>query len=395
MAQKADILIAGGGLAGLTATLAMAHAGKRVICVDPIPPMPTTTPKGQRDLRTTAFFQGSQAFLDQLGVWSTIHNHTAPLRTMRIMDASISPPVIKDFNAAEVSDHPFGWNVENWRMRDALLTHLAQMDAVTLIQGQKIQTCLARNDHVLARLSDGSQIRAQMLIGADGRNSTVRAQMGIGVRKHDYGQCALAFAVNHDQPHENVSTEVHQSGGPFTLVPLPDHGGRPASAVVWMESNKRISELMAMDGDEFSALASQRSAYILGDLKRITPLSRWPMMSLLARQLYAPRTALVAEAAHVVPPIGAQGLNMSLTDIHALYDLIKSGSDPLGSAAMLRAYHRQRYGDIRQRVLGIGMLNYASIQGATPMQRLRALGLHGLHSFRPIRTGMMRLGMGV
>ena len=227
---------------------------------------------------------------------------------------------------------------------------------------------------------------------ADGRDSPVRQALGIDVRRFRYGQKALAFAVTHQRPHDSISTEVHRSGGPFTLVPLPDRDGVASSAVVWMENGREIARLAALPRAEFEVALNRRSAGVLGHLTQATRLTQWPIISQIADRFTGPRTALIAEAAHVVPPIGAQGLNMSLADLSALIDL--SRADP-GNAAALRAYDRARRPEAYARLLGIDALNRASQAGVRPLRDLRAAALGGLYGIAPVRRLMMRAGLGM
>ena len=196
--------------------------------------------------------------------------------------------------------------------------------------GVKLERLLARPSSAGVVLSDGSTIDARLVIAADGRDSQVRSTLGIGCWRHAFGQSALTFAVAHESPHGNMSTEVHRSGGPFTLVPLPDHEGRPSSAVVWMETDSRAERLLSMDQAPFERAATERSAGAQGPLTLITRRTVWPIASQIAHRFYGPRTAFVAEAAHVMPPIGAQGLNTSLRDLRSLLQL--SCDAPVGSA---------------------------------------------------------------
>jgi 2-octaprenyl-6-methoxyphenol hydroxylase len=209
-----------------------------------------------------------------------------------------------------------------------------------------------------------------------------------------YGQKALTFAVTHDAPHDNVSTEIHRSGGPFTLVPLPDHDGKPCSAVVWMEGGAEANRLHALPETAFEAAANDRSAYLYGPLKLASKRTLWPIISQIADHLTAPCTALVAEAAHVMPPIGAQGLNMSLRDLSCLLDLAAAAPDQLGAPAMLDTYARKRHPDIKLRVTGIDALNRASIAGSPMMQSLRAKGIEALYGVTPLRQTLMQMGLG-
>ena len=392
-----DILISGGGVAGLTAAAAFGSAGFTVICVDPEPPVTSATAAGA-DLRSTAFLQPSITVLQAAGLWEKLIPHAAPLQTMRIIDAGgevNEPRRIKDFDASDVSDQPFGYNLPNWLLRREMVARLAELPNVDFRPGAGTKSILTRQTEARITLTDGTAISARLLIGADGRNSFVRRALGIPVRTWRYGQKALTFAVTHPLPHANVSTEIHRSGGPFTLVPLPDRDGLPASAVVWMSGGPEVLRLAALDTSAFESAINARSCHILGPLTLASPRMVWPIISQIADTLTATRTALMAEAAHVMPPIGAQGLNMSLTDIAALLELATATPGSLGDDAMLQAYQRARHRDIQTRVIGIDALNRASMLGSPTLRDLRGAALEALYAVAPLRKTLMRAGLGL
>ncbi|MFO1138846.1 MAG: UbiH/UbiF family hydroxylase [Paracoccus sp. (in: a-proteobacteria)] len=392
--QDSDILVSGGGIAGLITAAAFGSAGYSVTCVDPTPPITEEGAQGS-DLRTTAFLHPSISVLAAAGLWERLAPHATALQIMRIIDAGgklSQARLTRDFDASEISDQPFGWNLPNWLLKREISARLAQLQNVRFLPGTGTASLLARDSEALVTLTDGSTVRARLVIGADGRNSAVRQALGIGTRTLRYGQKALAFAVTHERPHENVSTEIHRSGGPFTLVPLPDRDGKPSSAVVWMERGPETARLKALPREDFETALNVRSAGVLGHLTQATRLTEWPIISQIADRFTGPRTALIAEAAHVVPPIGAQGLNMSLADLRALIDL--SAGDP-GSAASLAAYERRRRPEAMARLLGIDALNRTSMISARPLRDLRAAALGGLYAVAPIRRVMMRAGLGV
>jgi 2-octaprenyl-6-methoxyphenol hydroxylase len=395
--ETTDILIAGGGVAGLTAAAAFGSAGFSVICVDPEPPVTSMEADGA-DLRTTAFLQPSIPVLEAAGLWNRLAPHAAALQIMRIIDAGGEQPdprIVKEFDAADISENPFGWNLPNWLLRREMVERLAELPNVSFRPGLSATRLLTRDSEALVTLSDGTRIAARMVVAADGRASAMREALGIPVRTMRYGQKALAFAVSHPIPHRNVSTEIHRSGGPFTLVPLPDRNGLPCSAIVWMETGANVQRLAALPIPEFEAEMNTRSCHILGPLALISRRSVWPIISQIAERMSGERTALLAEAAHVVPPIGAQGLNMSLADLKALLDLAEADRAGLGSAKMLDAYHRQRHTEIQVRVTGIDALNRASMMGAQGLRDLRATALNALYSVAPVRKTLMRAGLGL
>ena len=394
--MEADILIAGGGVAGLSAACAFGASGFSVLCCDPAPPVTGEGEQGA-DLRTTAFLQPAQGLLARAGLWERLAPHAAELRIMRIVDAGgreRTAREIADFDSSELSDAPFGWNLPNWLLRREMLARINELPNVTFCPDIAATGLTTRETGVILRLSDGSRAHGRLLLAADGRDSLIRRELGIGVRTWRYGQKALAFSVTHPRPHENVSTEIHRSGGPFTLVPLPDLDGSPRSAVVWMERGPRIAELAALPVPEFEAEMTARSAELFGALTLLGRRSVWPIISQLAGHLVGQRVALIAEAAHVVPPIGAQGLNMSLADIATLLDLALQAPAEIGSDAMLARYQRTRYPDLLARVHGIDLLNRTAMAEAPLLRDLRRQGLNAIHRVHPLRRTLMRAGLG-
>ena len=367
-----------------------------MLCLDPTPPVTDGAADGA-DLRTTAFLQPAQQLLEQAGLWARLDAHAAPLRIMRIVDAGgpePEPRVVRDFDSTEISDKPFGWNLPNWLLRREMVARLEDLPNVEFRPGTGTRSLFTREAEARVGLTDGSRVRCKLVLAADGRNSPMRQAAGINVTTRRYGQKALAFSVSHPIPHENVSTEIHRSGGPFTLVPLPDHDGRPSSAVVWMEDGPRVQDLAAMEVAEFEAEMNRRSVGILGELRLLTRRSVWPIITQVADHMAGERLALMAEAAHVVPPIGAQGLNMSLGDLRALRELILAAPDRLGDAQMMEAYHRARHREVQIRAAGIDALNRASQISAQPLRDLRAAGLNALYSAAPVRKVLMQMGLG-
>ncbi len=393
MHDTTEVLICGAGPSGMAAAVAFGAAGFDVVCIDPAPPV-TSEADPTADIRTTAILQPGRDLLQASGIWVRLAPFATSLQVMQIMDATQEEPVQKAFDAADLGDAPFGWNLPNWLIRREMLAHLEQMPNVRFLPGVGFAGMTPRTAHAKVRLSDCSNLTAKLVVAADGRNSAVRQAWGIDVRTTHYGQKALAFAVTHPKPHNNVSTEVHKSGGPFTLVPLPDLDGQPRSAVVWMTTGSEPERLAALPETEFNIEASERSAGVLGPLTLSSRRAVWPIINQIAQQFYGPRVALMAEAAHVVPPIGAQGLNMSLADLSALLKLAEQNRDDPGNPDMLKTYSRTRWPDVQARVLGIDALNRTSMAGNSAVQALRRGGVAMLHDLKPVRHMAMRLGLG-
>ncbi|SPH21861.1 2-octaprenyl-3-methyl-6-methoxy-1,4-benzoquinol hydroxylase [Ascidiaceihabitans donghaensis] len=394
--QTCDIVISGGGIAGLTAAAAFGAAGFHVICVDPTPPVTQRDAVGA-DMRTTAMLQPARRVLQDAGIWDHIAPYSAALQIMRIVDAGGPTPtarITKEFNAADISDAPFGWNFPNYILRREILNRLDHLDTVDFRPGTATTTLFTRTKTARVGLSDGSKINTKMVIAADGRASPMRQAAGIDVTTKRYGQKALAFAVTHTVPHENVSTEIHRTGGPFTSVPLPDYEGKPCSAVVWMDDGPKSQARYNMDVAAFEAEMTTRSCGLFGPLTLASNRTIWPIISQTATEMRGQRVALIAEAAHVMPPIGAQGLNMSLQDTATLLELAKANPDGLGGADMLDAYQKARLSDVRLRVTGIDLLNRASQVAHPALRDARAMGLNAIYGLGPVRKTLMQMGLG-
>ena len=390
-----DVFIAGAGLAGSIAALSYAKSARNVVLADPF----SYNDSSKFDYRTTAYLQSSKLFLDLIGVWDFVKDGAMPLEIMKIIDASGTGDTgkiksEKNFNSSEISDLPFGWNVKNSEMRSTLQDLMEGRSNCKLIEGARAVDFISRDDAAYVKLSSGKTVKAKLVIAADGRNSILRKKTGISVKTYNFGQKALAFAVTHSIPHKNISTEIHLSGGPFTLVPLQDYDGKPSSAVVWMDKSENVTKLMDMKEKEFEEEMTRRSCNILGPLKLASKRSIWPIISQIADRIYSQRLALIGETAHVVPPIGAQGLNMSLADIKILSDLNKKYPNELGSTHSLTEYQKNRIADIRQRVIGVSTLNHISISENKVVQNIRAFGLENFFQVPAVKNSAMKLGLG-
>lgn len=397
MARKqTDIFISGGGIAGLTAGISLARAGFSVTLADPSPPA-TAESDDASDLRSTAFLQPARNLLEDAGLWPLLAGAATPLEALRVIDLAGSPPAIsteRTFQSADIGEDAFGWNLPNWLTRKVLTDAAKDMDGLDLRLGTGFAKLLMREGEALVTLTDGARLSARLAIAADGRASPLRDAAGIGADTTRYGQKALAFAVAHDTPHGNVSTELYHTGGAFVLVPLPDHEKTPASAVVWMQDGPEAVRLAARDDDAFGRAATERSAGVLGHLTPLTPRRMWPVITRTARVLTAERVALIAEAAHVMPPIGAQGLNTSLSDVRALVDAAKAAPASVGDPAFLATYAEARKTDVAARARMIDAYNRLCRSASPGAQAVRGFGLKLLHDVSPLRRRIMQAGMG-
>ncbi len=379
-----EVAVVGGGPAGLTAAIALATAGIETALI---------AKAGKPDQRTTALMSGSVAALEALGVWPRCRDNAAALAVVRIVDdrpGMLRAPEVA-FEAREIGLPAFAYNIENRHLLAALDERAGELDALKRFDAAaESMTC--HDESVSIRLTDGRHVDARLVIGADGRNSLCRAAAGIAVESADYPQTAVALNFHHTRPHRNVSTEFHTAAGPFTLVPLP--GER--SSLVWVTTPANATALMNMDDAALSDEIERQSHSILGKITVEGGRSAFPLATQRARHFAAKRVALVGEAAHVIPPIGAQGLNLGLRDAAAIAEIViaaKRRGDDVGAPDVLARYDQSRRVDVGTRAVAVDLLNRSLLADFLPLQGLRGLGLYAMDRIGPLRRAVMREGV--
>lgn len=393
--QTRDIIICGGGIAGLTAALLLADQDVRVACIDQRPF--DTSGTLLLDARTTALLQGSLNIIRATGAWDLCKDAAEPLWIMRIVDdsgANKFAPVVTDFDAHDMGDgqSPFGENVPNEPLRRALIQKAQAHKNIDLRAPCSVTDISYDGPAAHVSLDNGDTLSAPLVIGADGRNSLCREAAGIDVHRWDYPQSAIVCVVEHDQPHHNVSTEFHRPTGPFTVVPFPGN----YSSIVWSEDTAMVDHYLKMDEDAFNAELNARSAGRYGAMKLVGERRAYPLSGLHARKYIAPRLALVAEAAHVLHPIGAQGLNLSLRDVATLCEVVVDGLRcglDIGKESVLQDYERRRRPDIQSRVTAIDGFNRIVSNNAEILRTARRLGLKAIENIPALKSFVMHQGM--
>ena len=382
---KPAAIVVGGGPAGLAAAIMLAHGGISTVLAGKRP--------ARSDNRTTALLAGSVTALETLGVWPICTPKAAPLKIMRIVDDTgrlWRAPEVK-FDCAEIDLEAFGYNIENRDLVDALEQHARTLPNLRLIEDD-VTNVVSDDDAVTVTLKGGESLRAPLVIGADGRRSLCREAAGIAVDSRDYKQVALTVCLKHSRPHRDSSTEFHTPSGPFTLVPLP--GNR--SSLVWVLDSARADEFAELDDVALSAEIERAAHSILGKVEVEPGRGLFPLGVVTARKFGANRIALVGEAAHVIPPIGAQGLNLGLRDAATIGELAaeaqRDGAD-IGGADVLAAYDRKRRVDVGSRTFAIDILNRTLLTDFLPVQGMRGIGLYMLDRIAPLRRAAMREGV--
>ncbi len=388
MAQSAELtgkaIVIGAGPVGLTAAIALASAGVSTALI---------ARQAPRDNRTTALLGGSVTALERLGVWSLVSRHAAPLRTLRIVDATarlVRAPEAR-FEAAELGLDAFGHNIENRHLLEGLERRAAALPLLQRIEdeAEAVETGATA---VIARLKGGGSVSAPLAVGADGRKSLCRAAAGIETSGWDYPQAALTFNIAHTRPHRDVSTEFHTESGPFTLVPLP--GLR--SSVVCVVDPQDGETLRSLDPQALNEEIERRAHSILGRVTVEPGHGYFPLAVETARSFAESRIALAGEAAHRIPPIGAQGLNLGLRDAALLAELVAAAhrrNEDVGQADLLARYDRERRADVTSRTFAVDLLNRTLLSSFLPLQGARGLGVYLMNNVGPLRRALMREGI--
>ncbi|MCA3556142.1 FAD-dependent monooxygenase [Aestuariivirga sp.] len=377
-----DVIVTGAGPAGLSAACLLALDGRRVALV-------AKDQADTTDPRTVALMQPSIRLLMHLGLWpGQLKEATQPLRKLRLVDDTGSlfkAPTIT-FDPAELGEEAFGWNFPLGILIPVLFAR-AQTLGVTFT-GADAASVHTAADSVSVTTTGGERLTARVALAADGRNSLLRDAAGIRANRWSYDQSALVTSFEHSGPHDGISTEHHRKAGPFTTVPMP--GNR--SALVWMERPARAAGLMALTDGEIAAEIQIGAHGELGRVSNIGPRRLFPMHGLVARDFARNRIILVGEAAHVVPPIGAQGLNMSLRDAAQAADLMEGEDDP-GAPSIMADYDARRRRDVQPRQQAIDLMNRSLLSGFMALETGRAMGLSLLAQFGPLRRAAMQYGL--
>ena len=380
-----EVIVVGSGPVGLTAAIALANAGVETALVGKSARAP--------DNRTTALLASSVKALDTLGVWARCRDHAPPLRVMRIIDDTtrlLRAPEVR-FAASEIGLDAFGHNIENAHLLPALDARASALAALAFIEDEAAALTI-EDSRVTVTLKHGKPLTARLAIGADGRRSLCRQAAGIATDAHVYAQTALTFNLGHGRAHQDCSTEFHTESGPFTLVPLP--GQR--SSLVLVSAPEEAARIAALAESELAAEIERRSHSILG---RIAPEAGRGVFALaieVARRFAVARVALLGEAAHRLPPIGAQGLNLGLRDAATIGELVvaarRDGSD-VGAPALADRYDAARRSDVGSRALAVDLLNRSLLSDFLQVQGMRGFGLYLLERIGPLRRALMREGV--
>ncbi|HEX6144654.1 MAG TPA: UbiH/UbiF/VisC/COQ6 family ubiquinone biosynthesis hydroxylase [Geminicoccaceae bacterium] len=389
--RRVDLIVVGGGLTGLTFAAAVAGAGLRTLLIE-ARPLEVRTDVGF-DGRVTAVAPASRRLLEAIDVWPAVAAEAQPILDIAVREGG--SPLEVHYDHAELGA-PLGHIVENRILNSALIARLRALEGEVLesLAPASISDLERTEAEATVRLAGGGLARAPLVVGADGRGSTVRAAAGIPVRRHDYRQTALVATFAHTRPHHGVAVEHFFPSGPFAILPMT--GQR--SSIVWAAESGLARELIGLDDGAFTDEVWERFGDRLGDLDLVGPRFHYPLSLVRAERVAERRVALVGDAAQAIHPIAGQGWNLGLRDVAGLAEVVvdaaRLGLDH-GAPEVLARYARWRRFDAFALVAITDGLNRLFANDVLPLRLARDAGLGAVERIPPLKRFFMRHAAGV
>lgn len=389
-----DVIIVGGGHAGCTMAALLGQDGLRVACLDR--DSRDAVLQANFDGRTTAISYASSQILQKAGLWEALVPLACPILDIRVTEND--SPVLLEFPPEEADAPAFGWVVENKEFRRVLFDRLKDIKTVDHIAPARAVSFDVRENDIAVTLEDGKTLTAALLIGADGRQSSVRSWMGIGTRGWSYRQKAVVCMIEHENAHQNVAWENFRGSGPLAILPVnDDEKGKHRSTLVWTEEGRTKVSVADFQDDVFNTALNERIPAHYGKARAIGPRFSYPLSLSHAHRYTAKRTALIADAAHGIHPIAGQGLNLGFRDIYVLGNLLidafKAKKD-IGAADLLKRYEDSRYKDNMMMAAATDALNKIFSNDSRSLGLARKIGLRLIQRMPATRKFFMRHAMG-
>lgn len=385
-----DLAIAGGGMVGAAAALALARAGFATAIIEAREP-PRWQLADEVDLRVVGLAPSSLALLDEMGVWTSIREaRSCPYEHMHVWDAGNGAAI--HFDAASRGQSQLGCIVEN-NLVQSVLWQALEAAGVQRLCPAEVTGFESREDRVLITLADGNELAARLLVAADGTASPLRAMAGITTRGRDYGQRGVVAHVRTERPHQRTAWQRFLPGGPLALLPLAD--GR--SSIVWSLPEQEAARLLSLDDAAFCDELGAASDFRLGRITGCSARAAFPLQLRLAARYDAERFVLLGDAAHAVHPLAGQGVNLGLRDVTELRDTLVTARDAgrdIAAPHVLRRYARRRRSADTLDALGFDALARVYAWQAPPLVAARGLGVRLMDRLSPLKQRIGRHAAG-
>ncbi|OIR16744.1 2-octaprenylphenol hydroxylase [mine drainage metagenome] len=377
-----DIVIIGGGLVGASLACALRDSGLRLALIEgqPLPRLDSGW-----DSRIYAFTPGNVDFLHECGAWQRLDaSRVQQVEEMRVFGDAGSR---LNFSAYEIGAPELAFILESRLLQHALWQGLEAQGNLTLLHPAQCAELALQEDAARLRLQDGREIRARLVVGADGRDSWVRHQAVMPEAPTPYHQHGVVANFSISKAHRGIAYQWFQPDGILALLPLP---GRRIS-IVWSVSPEKSAELLALTHEAFCARVSEASNHTLGELQVITPPAAFALRVLNLAHLTKPRLALIGDAAHNVHPLSGQGVNLGLRDVRELAKVLSQrGALDCGDISLLRRYEKARQGDIMSMQLTTDTLKNLFVNDNPLLRALRNVGLDATNRIVPLKKMLAR-----
>jgi 2-octaprenylphenol hydroxylase len=373
-----DIVILGGGLNGAALACALANGPHAVAVVEPHPP---AAPTEAWDSRIYAYSPGNVDWIKALGGWDESVRAQAVFQMRIHGDAGGR----LSFDALDAGLPELAWIAENGRLQASLWRAFQASVNVTTIAARAEAVTWNPDGHHRLHLAGGDSLRARLLVAADGAQSWLRGQAGIGIRSEDYRHVGVVANFETEKPHRGTAFQWFRPDGVLAWLPLP---GKRIS-MVWSTPPEHAAELQALDGDQLARKVAAAGGHGLGPLRRITPAAGFPLVRRRADEWVRPGLVLLGDAAHTVHPLAGQGVNLGFRDSRLLAEMLASGGDP-GEIGRLAGYAARRMEDVASMQFTTGGLKklFARRDGLTQFMRNAGMSLAG--GFDPINQALTR-----
>ena len=386
--QRADVIILGGGLVGLTLAIALDRHGLSTIVVDAADPAALDAPA--YDGRATAISSSSWRMLEAIGVAERLDGVTCAIRAISVNEG-LKPGGI--LFQPEPDDDPLGIMVENRLLRRALRDAALKAKRLDLLMPARAAEVVRDGAGVRVALEDGRLLAAPLLIGAEGRNSPTRAAAGIAVAQWRYDHVAIVATITHEQPHGATAYEIFYPAGPFAILPmLAGEDGKHRSAIVWSVSARDAAPTLGLPDRALAYEIEKRMGGLLGAIALAGPRWNYPLGFHHAATITGERLALIGDAAHGIHPIAGQGLNLGFRDAAALAEVLVEGARlglDLGDAQLLARYERWRSLDTFSVALATDSLTRLYGVPGRAASAVRRLGMSMVQRIGPLKDRLM------
>lgn len=397
-----DVVIIGAGIAGSALAAALGGEGLSIGLVEAqsldLPELPGGWRIQDFDNRVSALTPRSRGLLEQLGAWDAIEGYRyCPYRHMTVWDAQGTGQI--EFDRAEVDARELGYIVENRAIVRALLEKIMSADDIELFSPAVLKTCTRQDaGPMLLELEDGTELKADLVVAADGALSRVREMMGFRTREWDYGHRALVATVALEHPHEATAWQRFLPSGPLALLPLPGRATENYCSIVWSMQEELADDILALDDADFCEALERAAEGRLGAVLESSRRFAFPLRQRHAVDYVQPGVALVADAAHTIHPLAGQGINLGLLDVAVLAREVlaghRAGVNP-GQLALLRRYQRQRKGENLLMMSAMDGFKRLFEQESLPLRWLRNTGMRTVNQLQPLKARLMRHAMGL